>query len=410
MKNKDKLLTALLSLVIAFGLWVYVITVEKTEIEDTFYNVPVILDGESVLEERGLMITSDTDLTVTLKLSGNRSDLNKLKSSDITVMVDLTRIYEAGEKSLAYTVSFPGDIQNSAVEVVTRTPDSVDLTVVEWATKQIDVVLAYTGRVPDGYNVDKQSAITDVTAVTVTGPRDIINQIGMAKITVDLTDRSETIVESLRYSLCDEAGEPIEDVSSVTTNQGEIRVTVPIQKVKDILLTYTLVEGGGLAADDVTITMDYDTITVAGSTAKLNELGDEIDLGTIDLSTITESQKLTFPIELPEGVTNQSGITEVTVDVQLPAMETRTYTVTNFKAENVPAGMTVNFTTKVLQVSVRGRGPVLDKLTASNITVVVDFKNAAPGSSSYLAEIRIEGFDTVGAVEKYYVIATVAEA
>lgn len=407
-KKHERILNIFLAVAIAFGLWLYVITVEHTDIEETFYNVPVILDGETVLADRGLMITSDTDLTVTLRLSGNRSTLNNLKSSDITVLADLTRIYEAGQKQLTYTVAFPG-ADNSAIEVVSRKPDSITLTITEWASKEIPVELAYTGRVEDGYYVDKQNAKLDNNSVTVTGPKDLIGQINVAKITVDLTGRSETMVESLRYSLCDEAGVPIEDVSSVTTDRGDIRVTVPIQKVKDIGLTYTVISGGGLTEKDVTVTLNYDTITVAGSAAKLAELGDTISLGVIDLSAITESQQMVFAVKLPEGVTNQSGITEVTADIKVPELEIRAYNVTNFRMENVPAGMTVEIKTKQLSVKVRGVATILDKLTASNIVVVVDFSGAEPGSSSFAATIEINGFETVGAVETYYVSANVTD-
>lgn len=409
-QKKERIINILLAFAIAFGLWLYVITVEHTEIEDTFYNVPVILDGEAVLAERGLMITSDSEPTVTLRLSGNRTTLNNLKSSDITVLVDLTRIYGAGEKQLTYSVTFPGSGQSNSIEVVSQKPDSITLTVVEWASKEIPVELAYTGRVQDGCYVDKQNAKLDQNTVTVTGPKELINQIGMAKVTVDLTGRSETMVESLRYALCDADGIPIDDVSSVTTDRGEIRVTVPIQKVKNVSLKLTVIPGGGLTAEDVAITLDYDTITVAGSAAKLAELGDAIELGVIDLSTITESQQLTYAIKLPEGVINQSGITEVTADIKVPELEIRAYNVTNFRMENVPPGMTAQIITKVLNVKVRGVAQVLDKLTASDIVVVVDFADAEPGSFSVPATIEISGFETVGAVDTYYVTANVTES
>ena len=200
---KSKLLTALLAGVIAICLWAYVITVERPESENVFYNVPVVMEGETVLQDRGMMITSDTNLTVTLKLSGKRSDLNNLKSSDIAAVVDLSRIMEAGDKKVIYDVSIPGD---SSIEVVSRQPDTVSLTVTEWAVKEIPVELTYEGRVPDGYYVDRPSASVEFETVTVTGPKAIINQIEKAKITLNLDNRIETISESLRYALCDAEG------------------------------------------------------------------------------------------------------------------------------------------------------------------------------------------------------------
>ena len=399
---KSKFLTALLAAVIAICLWAYVITVERPESENTFYNVPVVLDGENVLQDRGMMITSDTDMTVTLKLSGKRSELNNLKSSDIAAVVDLSRIAEAGDKRLTYTVSIPGD---STIEVVSRQPDTLSLTVMEWAAKEIPVELTYEGRVPEGYYVDKQSASLEHEAVTVTGPKEIIGQIAQAKITLNLENRIETIAESLRYALCDAQGNPIEDVSSVTTDRGEIRVTVSIQQLKEVKLVYNVVDGGGLTAEDVKVTADYESVTVAGSTAALLGL-EEINLGSVDLGTLTESTELVMAIKMPEGVSNQSGYTVVRLQVELPELETRTYSISQFRTKNVPEGLTAQIFTQILEVKIRGRGPVLNRLKPEHITAVVDLTGEEAGMFSLPVEFEIEGFGTVeniGAVEKYSV-------
>lgn len=405
---KNKIITILLSAVLAIGLWAYVITVERPESENTFYNVPVVLEGEDVLKERGMMITAQTQSTVTLKLSGNRKELNQLKSSDIAAVVDLSRITEAGDRQLSYSVSIPGDAN---LEVTARQPESISLTITEWATKEIPVSLSFTGGVPEGYYVDKQSANLDRTTINVTGPERIITKIEKAVITVDLEGCSETIVEDLRYALCDKDGNPIEDVSSVTTDCGEIRTTVSIQKLKELKLTYQILDGGGLKASEVTVAADYESITVAGSAAALETL-EEITLGTVDLGTLTESTQLIFPIKLPEGVSNQSGITEVRLEVELPEMEIREYTLTNIRLTNTPEGWTAQSLAQVLPVKIRGRGPVLDRITPEVLTAVVDLTGAEPGTSTYEAQILIEGFgeaDNVGAVEKYSVLVRVED-
>lgn len=406
---KSKFLTALLAAVIAVCLWAYVITVERPESENVFYNVPVVLDGENVLQDRGMMITSDTEMTVTLKLSGKRSELNNLKSSDIAAVVDLSRIAEAGEKRLTYAVSIPGD---STIEVVSRQPDTISLTVMEWAAKEIPVELTYEGRVPEGYYVDKQSAALERESVTVTGPKEIINRIGQAKITLNLENRIETIAESLRYALCDAQGNPIEDVSSVTTDRGEIRVTVSIQQLKEVKLVYSVVDGGGLTKEDVKVTPDYESVTVAGSTAALLGL-EEINLGSVDLGALTESTELVMAIKMPEGVSNQSGYTVVRLQVELPELETRTYSISQFRAVNVPEGLTAQIYTQILEVKIRGRGPVLNRLKPEHITAVVDLTGEEAGVFSLPVEFNIEGFGTVeniGAVEKYSVKGKLSES
>lgn len=404
---KNKILTALLSAVIAIGLWAYVITVERPESDNTFYNVPVVMDGLTVLQDRGMMITSDTEMTVTVKLSGNRRELNKLKSSDMAAVLDLSQINAAGEQKLRCKVSPPSD----GIEVVSIDPQSVTLTVTEWATKEIPVELGYTGRVPDGYYVDRQSATVEFETVNVTGPKAIISQIEKAKITLDLEGRIETISESLRYALCDESGEPIEDVSTVTTDRGEIRVTVSIQQLKEIKLTYTVLEGGGLTAEDATITADYDMVTVAGSAAALLEL-EEINLGTVDLAEMTESTELTLPIKLPEGVTNQSGYTVVRLQVQVPELEIREYTVEKFRTDNVPEGFETQLYTQMLVIKLRGRKADLDRILPEHITAVADMSGMEPGVHSVSVELEVQGMAGVaslGPIEKYTLTVRLAE-
>ena len=65
---KSKLLTLLLSVTIAFGLWLYVVTVVDPESESPYYDVPVVFDGLSVLSDRNLMIISGNTATVDLRL------------------------------------------------------------------------------------------------------------------------------------------------------------------------------------------------------------------------------------------------------------------------------------------------------------------------------------------------------
>ena len=49
---KTNAIRILLAIVIAFALWMYVITVVSPNSEDTFYNIPVNLRGESILNDR----------------------------------------------------------------------------------------------------------------------------------------------------------------------------------------------------------------------------------------------------------------------------------------------------------------------------------------------------------------------
>ena len=336
--KKNKILSLLLSLVIAFCMWLYVVTTVSTEDTETYYNIPVAFEGESVLAERNLMITSGKTATVTLKLTGSRSDHKKIESaSDIILKVNLASVYDPGEKHLNYSISYPGNLPETAFTVESNYPSTIALTVEQKAYKEVPVKVVYSGSASEGFISDTENAVLDYPAVTVTGPSSVVELIDHARIDVDLKDRTESISENYSYTLCDEEGEPV-NVEYVTTNVAEVHLDLKIHRFKEIPLELVTTYGGGSTEANTTIEVTPQNIRVSGSEALLDAL-EKVTLGSIDLSTIETNTEMTFPINLPEGVTNESGVTEATVKIQFNGLSTKEFEVTNIKGINVPEGL-----------------------------------------------------------------------
>lgn len=400
---KNKVIYALLAAAIAFGLWLYVITVVNPEAEQTFYDVPVVLSNESVLKDKGLMIATDTQPKVTLVLKGNRTDLNKLKNSDITLLADLSRINVAGDQNISYSIGFPGEFADNAFEVLSHAPDKVALSIVEWGSKEVDVAVNYIGSVDLDYIVDKEGVQLDHEKVTITGPRSVIDQITQARVDVVLDGRDQTFNESFRFTLCDAAGQPV-DAAKVKTNVAEVNLTLRIQRVKEIKLLLDVKYGGGATLHTSTIQIDPVTIKVAGSEALLEGL-DSLVLGTVNLADIIEDTTMTFPITLMEGLTNLSGQSEATVTVAFPDLEVKTLSVNKIQVINVPGNVTVNVGTQVCTVTVRGPKAQIDAITEEHLTIRVDLSNVEAGENMYAAHVYVDGaFPGVGVLGSYNIL------
>lgn len=409
---KNKILSGLLSVVIAFGLWMYVITYISPGSEDTYYNIPVVFEGEAVLNERGLMLSSREKQTVTLVLSGSRADLKKVNSGNITVKASLAGIYEPGEKELVYTITYPGDVPSNAFVEESKNPETVTVLVEKLVSnKEIPVTIRYNGTsVPEGFMCDKENAELDHDVILISGPGSVADLISQAVIEVDLTDQRESISQSYRYTLCDAEGNPV-DAQAITVNTEEVTLDLKIRRVKEVALKVNVIYGGGASEEYVGINLDYDTIRLSGGEAVLEALGDEILLGTINMAELDKSQDLFFPITLPEGVTNETGITEVKVSVRLVGLNSKEFAVEDIRVENVPDGMEVDLITQKLTVVVRGPAVLMARLTQEDIAVVVDFAHAEIGSSTFKAAIVFpDEFQKLGAVGTYSVSATVKAA
>lgn len=408
---KNKVLSAALSLVIAFVLWFYVITVVSPGSEDWVYDIPVVFEGETVLtEDRGMMITSRSeDVLIDLKLSGNRTDLAKVNRGNITIKVDLSKVYDPGEHELTFNPIFPGDVPSGALTVESKYPETVKLTVEKKVKKPVDVRVNFVGSAAENFMVDTENRILDYPTVNVTGPSSVVDLIDHAQIDVDLTDRVESISENFRYTLCDADGNPV-DVELVTTDVAEVHLDVKIQRFKQIPLTLALTYGGGTTEHSVEVIVEPAYISVSGSELMLEDLN-EIQLGSIDLSAIEADFEQTYPITIPEGITNLSERTEATVKVQFLNLAIMDFEVTDITTANVPEGMEAELMSQVLKVRLRGPAAVMKKLTAQDIKVVVDFSGKELGSFTIKPTITVSGeaFANVGAVGSYSVSATLRE-
>ncbi len=418
---KSKVVRFLLSLVIALGIWLYVVTVVSPESEATIHQIPVLLEGENLLAERDLIIVSNKNFTVDLKLIGNRVDLSKLTSSNITLSADLSQITEPGEHNIRYSVAYPGSVDGNNIETLEKNPQYITLSVVERDWKEVPVKVDYgNSRVPEGYLVDRQNPKLDHATIIVTGPKTTLAHLNHAKIQVSLTGKVSTIVDNFHPVLCDKNGEPLEEdlqipyVDKLTMNISTVTATIEIYKIKEIPLVMEIIPGGGLTQNDVTFQQSLQTLTVTGSDEALEKL-DQIVVGQIRLAEWEESGSASYDIIMPSGVRNVTGVTQMTVEVTLlQKLSTKTFTIDAKQIQfvNKPDNRHIKLVNQFISVTVRGTEEALAKLNAEDISVILDCSDVANMANmtvpmNLIVEIAEDA--NCGAVGVYQVIVEVTE-
>lgn len=403
---KSKVGSALIAITLAFGLWLYVITVISPDQTRPYYKVPVVLDNMDSLAEKQLMVVSDPNPLVTVELAGTRSDLNKINSANLTVMADLGAINEPGEYQVGYTVSPPNELLSGAITVQGRDPKRIQVVVAEKVTKEVPVQILYEGSVPDGYI--KGTPELDFTQIKISGPKEVVDQIHHAAIKVDLINRTQSISQSYRYELQNEAGDPL-DVAQVTTNIEQVQLKLRISAIRKIDVAVDVVDGGGATKQTTSIKIDPAQITISGSEEVIKKL-DQITVGTINLAEIDSTTTKEFEILLPDGVTNESGVSKAKVTISFPELKKKTLDITNIQMLNVPEGMEADVLTQKLMVTVRGPKEQVDAITPADITAQVNL-SAVTGAEMIEPVITIsDKFPNVGSVGRYSVSVMVAPA
>lgn len=388
---KNKILTALLSLLISFGLWLYVMTVIGPESEVTIYDVPVQLVEADHLADYDLIITSDTqELQMDVTLRGQRSDLNKLTKSNITIFANASKIRQSGEQELECTISFT----SGTAEVVGKKPESVTINVEKLERKSVPVV--YTkNALPEGYGADIS---LKETMVEVKGPRALVNQISYAQITVNLPGQEASYEAEYALTLYDQNAQPLSSSQNVTTNISKVKAEVQVYRAKqvDLILKVDYTDSG-LPENGATVDASVSRLTLTGSEEALAKVGSAIEV-TVKLSNYKESTVDVLQLELPEGVKCKD---EVKVEIKLPDMKSRTLTLSerNFRFINAPAGTAVSLNRSV-QIQIYGPAEVLDALTVENVVATVDCSDLKVGTSVVTATYEVKGHTYLLIAEK----------
>jgi YbbR domain-containing protein len=176
-------------------------------------------------------------------------------------------------------------------------------------------------------------------------------------------------------------------------------------------LKLNVVYGGGATEGYTRYEIKPSSIRVSGSDAVLADLS-EIVLGTVNFAEQTENAQMSFPINLPEGVTNLTGITEATAEIRFVGLSIKEYTVEKIAVVNVPEGLAYELMNEVVKVTLRGPVALINQIDAEDIVVTVDLSGKEIGASTVKAHIAIKGdkFTDVGALGTHSVSVTLKEA
>ncbi|MGM9606383.1 MAG: YbbR-like domain-containing protein [Oscillospiraceae bacterium] len=401
----SKLLYALLAIAASIALWFYVATVENPDGDIEISGIPITFLNEEVLGERGLMISSGHDQTVTLQVVGPKTTLAKLdqEKEKITLTIDVSKITSPGEQRMAYTVSLPTGY-NSSVQIAKQYPANIDFTVSRRIQKEIEVQGKFDGTLAEGYMRDDFEILPG--KIEVWGIESEVNRISHALVTVSGDDLTTTFTGDMGFQLISYQGEVLKDLN-VECSVETVSVTMPVLKTADVPLAVKWVLGGGVTDVDKYVTFDIDpeVITVSGAEEDLEPL-QEIILGEIELANIISgNDTFEFDIPLDSTLENISGVTKATITVSIHGLETKILDVDNIVVKT-PDGFEGQAVTQSLQVLVRGAPEALDLVFSHNLRVVADLSGTDVSVGRYTVPVKVylDSTSDVGVVGSDYKI------
>ena len=396
----NRILYLVFSLLLAIVLWLYVDTRQGNTSTKTLTNLPIEFVGaEDTLPSKGLMLTEGADTTLDLTIRGPRTVISGFEKDDIRIEVDLSGINAVGTRTLPWDYALADNMNKSDISIEKQSRSNVTVQVATLYTKQVPVSVNVTGEVAEGHIYMEERLVADPSVLTLSGKEEDVGVVESARITLDLQDANGTLQREFEYELLDGDGNVVENINNkIRVSDRRVLVTAPVYIFKDLKLSVKFKESPGSQEANTRWKLEYDTITVAGEPASLENV-QEVVLAEIDLSTILSDTEIPPEISLPAGCVNLSGFTATTLSVRFRGLETKTFTATNISAVGYSEGQVFSKMTNSVDVVLRGPAAELEKVTADDIRVVVDLSEyVSNGTYSAPAIVLVDGHEEVGAV------------
>ena len=404
----SKVFWMVVSLLCSLVMWAYVSSLDNTDKEITFNNIEVEFRGQDeILAERDLSISSVDVKTVSIVVRGERSNITKLKSSDIKAVIDVSNITQPNDMTWAYRLEFPDYVDSNSITVVRKNPETINFTVVKNEKKTIEVKGSFEGTIAEGCVAEE--FVFEPETIVVEGPESTIKNIDHAWVSFGKDQTIEsTYVEEADFFLVDANGN-VCSKEGLMLSVDKVTATQHILRSKEVPLRVKLISGGGITSDNCTVSIDPQTIRIAGDSRIVDDL-DYIEIGTIELSSFVSGYEHTFPIVLEDGVQNLTGVSDAKVTIEIEGTHTKTFTTTNISCRGISSGYHVTIDTKEVEVTLRALSSgAFDSIKPDDISVIADLSDYGTTTGQVIvnAKVQVSGHDGVGAVGDVKVTVTI---
>ena len=381
-ERRAKYVSIFISVIIAVGLWFFVINDENPTIKMTYTGIPLDYLNEDILKEEGLVVAnSENPVTVRVVLQGKRSDLLAVKASDIAATVDVSK-YKKGDNYADVQVHAPSSVAVSAVK-----PSQVKITIESLISSDKEVSVVFNGTAPA--NTEAVCRSVSPEEITVTGASSAVSSVKNLRAVVNLSDVDET-VKTLEVSL-----KPVDalgnEVSGLTLSAESAEVEVQLYSTKTVPL---VVETTGTPEPELNVTVEApESVLISCPSDQIDQIS-EIDTEPVDITGIDEQQEISLVPLLPDGVrlaSNQEKISAV-IKVEKRSSKTLKYKPSDVKLANLPEGMTAEISDETISLVIYGDGELSD-LTAADFELELDC--SALGEEESQATLTVRASESV---------------
>lgn len=378
----------ILAVIFASVLWLVVVNIDDPNTTRTFTTTVSIENGDYLTGIGKYYEIVNNSNTVTFKVNGKRSYLERMSNSDFKAVADLETIENLERVPIEITVQR----YSSSVSVVNKSY-YLELAVEDLISKPFMITVETKGKVTDYHALGEINA--SPTLLRVSGPASVVNTVDKAVATVDVEGMTQDVTDSVIPVLYDKDGNEV-DTKEISYNIQNVMVSIQILDTKEVTLNFqtsgTLPDG----YEYVGIEYKPQTVKVKGTAAILNTVNSiTVPRAVLDLTDATGDIKKDVDISsyLPEGVSLvENKQAKISVVVKVEKHERRKFEVptANITVSNLAGRYNVEFMEDTVEVEIEGLTLELDALDAETLTGSIDVSGMTEGEHTVNLTLNLD--------------------
>ncbi len=376
LRSFTKLIPLILtSILVALVVWILAVTSsDPSETKVYPRAVPIEVIGQST----NLVIINDLPESVAITLRAPISIWETLISgkANVRAFIDLSNV-SAGSTTIPVQVQ----VGIKPVEIISFTPQSVDLVLEPLISKKFDIKVVNRGALPVGYQTDEPRL--SETAAIVSGAESRVAQVVEVRAVVDLSQVRSNINETITLVPVDANGLQVRDVT-VTPQEITLLQSVSQRGGYRNVVVKVVTEGQVREGFRLTsITVNPPTVTVYSTdTALVDALPGYVETKVINLIDRHEGFTETIDLNLAPNL-QVIGDPQVEVKVAIePVVSSIALSDVLIEATGLASNLTASILPEKANIIITGPVPALDAIFVNYVRVLIDLTGYLPGTYS----------------------------
>ena len=366
-----------LSVVLAFGLWIFV---TDTENPTQTRVLPIDIPVQPINVPDDVAIASSI-APVRLRITVADDVFDSLTAGDFEADVDLDGL-TVGSYELPVNVrALTG---RGGLRIDEPLPDMVSVDIAQLTGKTVPVEIDVTGSPAPGFTMNP--AVLDADSVLVTGPQEEVDSVSQVTATIDVTARTTSVDQAVRLTPRNDRGFLVQ---RVTLEPSVIGVTIEIEQERfsrSVVVSAIVSGEPAIGYNVVAVSVDPATVTVRGTEPFITGT-DSIDTQPVGISGADETVVRSVSLDIPSGVEVTGGVPIVTVTVTIgPATSEFSFTVP-ITAANLGPNLSIVGALPSVTVKLIGPFPILSQVSPADISAIVNLTGLGAGTHSIKVDV-----------------------